>query len=76
MKCKFINKIAVIHEKFIILFNLLRGPDITRSRSGPQAASCAFLMYKITVIILIVIIINLTFKHLNYFEVLEPTSPA
>jgi len=31
MKFKFIHKIAVIHKKFSYSFNLLRGPDITRS---------------------------------------------
>jgi len=36
MKFKFIHKISVIQEKFLIFFNLLRGPDITRS--GPDPA--------------------------------------
>ena len=34
MKFEFIHKISVIQEKFLVLINLLRGPDITRSRDG------------------------------------------
>ena len=30
MKVKFIHKITVIQEKFLVFFNLLRGPDVTR----------------------------------------------
>ena len=29
VKFKFIHKISIIHEKFLVFFNLLRGPDIT-----------------------------------------------
>jgi len=36
MKFKFIHKIFVIQEKFLVFFNLLRGPDMTRS--GPDPA--------------------------------------
>jgi len=40
MKFKFIHKISTIQEKFLVFYNLLRGPDITRSGagsgSGPQ----------------------------------------
>jgi len=36
MKFKFINGIAVIKEKFLVLFNWLHGPDI--ARSGPDLA--------------------------------------
>src|SRR6218665_3407996 len=34
MKFKLINKISIIEEKFLVYFNLLRGPDITRSGAG------------------------------------------
>ena len=34
MKFKFIHKISVIPEKFLIFFNLLRGPDKTNSGAG------------------------------------------
>jgi len=34
MKFKFSHKIAVIHKKFLVLFNLLWGPDITHSGVG------------------------------------------
>jgi len=33
-KFKFFHKIAVIHEKFLVLLKLRRGPDKTRSRAG------------------------------------------
>ena len=48
MKFKSYGKIAFIHEKFLVLLKLLRGPDKRRSRagSGPWAAGCAPLMYK------------------------------
>jgi len=38
---------TVIHEKFLVVFNLLRGPDITRFGAGfaPWASGCAFLVY-------------------------------
>jgi len=39
MKLKFIHKIYVIQEKFLLFFNLLRGPDIRRSGPDP-AAGC------------------------------------
>ena len=47
MKFKFIHKISVIHvikEKFLVFYNLLRGPDITRSGagSGQWAVGCAY----------------------------------
>jgi len=47
MKFKFIHKIFVIQKRFLVSFNLLRGPDITRSgaRSGPRAAGCASMAY-------------------------------
>jgi len=32
MKFQFFHKIAVTHEKFLVLFNLQPGPDITHSR--------------------------------------------
>src|SRR6218665_2464330 len=46
-KFKFFHKIDVIHEKFLVLLKLSRGPDKTRSRvgSGPRAAGGASLMY-------------------------------
>ena len=49
MKFKLYSKIAFIHEKFLVLLKLLRGPDKTRSRagSGPRAAGCAPLIYGI-----------------------------
>src|SRR6218665_2665063 len=49
IKFKFIHKISVIHKKFPVFFNLLRGPDKTRSGagSGPRAAGCASLLYNI-----------------------------
>jgi len=31
MKFKFFHKIAIIQDKFFVLFNLLQGPDITHS---------------------------------------------
>jgi len=34
MKFQFIHKIAVIHEMFIMLVNLLRGLDMTHSGAG------------------------------------------
>src|SRR6218665_1940326 len=34
MKFKFIHKIFLIQEKFLVYFKLLRGPDITRSGAG------------------------------------------
>jgi len=34
MKFKFILKISIIMEKFLVFFNLLRVPDITRSGAG------------------------------------------
>ena len=38
MKSKFFYKIAIIHEKLLVLFNLLGGPDKTQSlvESGPR----------------------------------------
>src|SRR6218665_849020 len=53
MKFKFIHKIAIIQEKFRILFNLLRGPDMTRSGagSGPWGQGCASLLYNVYCII-------------------------
>ena len=49
MKFQFYGKIAFIHEKFLVLLKLLRGPNKTRSRagSGPRAAGCAPLSYNI-----------------------------
>src|SRR6218665_3549558 len=43
MKFKFVHKIFVIQRKFLVLLNLLRGPDITRSGAGsnPRTAGCA-----------------------------------
>ena len=35
MKFKFIQKIAVISKKFLVLFNLLRGPDIIHGEPDP-----------------------------------------
>jgi len=43
MKFKFFHKIVIIHEKFLVLFNLL--PDVTHSGSGARAAGCASLLY-------------------------------
>jgi len=40
MKYKFIHKTAVFHAKFVVLFNLLRGLDITWSRAGPVRGLC------------------------------------
>jgi len=34
MKFKYVHKIVVIHKKLLLLFNLLRGPDITHSEAG------------------------------------------
>jgi len=34
MTFKFIHKISVIQEKLLVLLNLLRGPDTTRSGAG------------------------------------------
>src|SRR6218665_769279 len=34
MKFKFIHKMSVIHEKFLVFFNLLRGPDKTPLGAG------------------------------------------
>jgi len=34
MKFKFFHKISVIQKRFLLLFNLLRGPNITRSVAG------------------------------------------
>ena len=36
MKFKFVHKIFVIQEKFLVFINLLRGPD--KKRSGPDQA--------------------------------------
>ena|SRR6218665_106457 len=36
MKFKFIRKTSVIQERFPVFFNLLRGPDITRSGPDPS----------------------------------------
>ena len=41
MKFKFIPKISVVLEKFLITSNMLRGPDIIRS----GARSCTSLIY-------------------------------
>jgi len=54
MKFKFIHKIFVIQgfkEKFLVFFNLLRGPDIKRSGagSGQRAVGCASLMYTVKI---------------------------
>ena len=48
-KFTFFHKIDVIHEKFLVLLKLRRGPDKTRSRagSGPRAAGCASLLYRL-----------------------------
>jgi len=46
MKLKFFNKIAVIHQKFLVLFNLLRGPDITSSDPGRRL--CISILYRRT----------------------------
>jgi len=40
MKFKFIHKISVIQNKFLIFFNLLRGPDIRRSGAGAGRGMC------------------------------------
>jgi len=40
MKFKFIHKISVIQEKFLVYFNLLRGSDITCSRRDPVCGPC------------------------------------
>src|SRR6218665_1298089 len=48
MKFKFIHKIFVIHEQFLVFFNLLRGPALKLSGtgSGPRVAGCASLCYR------------------------------
>src|SRR6218665_2152199 len=45
MKFKFIQKISIIQEKFLVFFILLRGPDMTPSGDcyGPRGAACASL---------------------------------
>jgi len=43
MKFKFIFKIAVIHDKLLVLFNLSRESDITRS--GPDPACEPWIMH-------------------------------
>ena len=40
-KFKYIQKISVIQEKFLVFFNLLRGPDITR----PGVGSCPWAVH-------------------------------
>ena len=40
MKFKFIHSIALIHRKIIVLFNLLRVPDIPRSEPDAARGSC------------------------------------
>jgi len=40
MKFKFIYKIAVTHEKFLVPFNLLQRSNITCLRPGPVRGLC------------------------------------
>src|SRR6218665_1822748 len=45
MKFKFLHKIAVIQKKFLLLFNLMRGPDITHCGGRIRSAGSASLFY-------------------------------
>jgi len=73
MKFKFIHKISVIQEKFLVFFNLLRGQDKTLSGagSGPQAAGCASLIQMLEDILLnlftIVVLNNGFSRHLCFY---------
>jgi len=40
MKFKFIHKISVIQEKFLVFYNLLREPDIACSGADPASGLC------------------------------------
>jgi len=40
MKSKFIHKISVIQEKFLVFVNLLWGPDVTRSGGWIRPVGC------------------------------------
>ena len=42
---KFISKIALIHEKFLVLFILPRGPDKTRPRADSDCGQCIPVIY-------------------------------
>jgi len=40
VKFKFIHKVDVIHKKFLLLFNLLHGPDIASPGQDPVRGLC------------------------------------
>jgi len=46
MKFNFIHKISVIQETFLVISNMLQGPDETPlgAGSGPRAVGCASLL--------------------------------